>query len=86
MSRQERFGRGIVCPSCHANRLSINLLSLFLYSAYSTLGDWRIVIVGPRQVTHIPHVLDILFSLAYTPGGKDQRLLVYLPKNTGNMV
>ena len=40
---------------------------------------------SPRQVTHVPPVWDILLPLAYTPDRRDQRILVYLPKDTGKV-
>ena len=37
---------------------------------------------SPRQVTHLPHERDILLPLAYSPHRRDQRLLMYHPKDT----
>ena len=37
---------------------------------------------SPQQVTHSPLVWDLLLPLDLTPGRKDQRLLVSLPKDT----
>ena len=36
---------------------------------------------SPRQVTHLPPVWNILLPLAQTPDRRDQRLLLYHPKD-----
>ena len=38
---------------------------------------WR-----PRQVTHLPPVCDLLLPLVLSPDRRDQRLIVYHPKET----
>ena len=41
-------------------------------------------LVSPLQVTHLPPVWDLLLPLA-SPDRRDHRLLVSLPKDTGNV-
>ena len=41
-------------------------------------------LVSPVQITHLPPLWDLLLPLAYTPDRRDHRLLVSLPKVTGN--
>ena len=57
------------------------------YSCWHVLCQIKVSAVArerwsPRQVIHLPPVWDILLPLAYTPGRRDQRLLVSLPKDT----
>ena len=42
-------------------------------------------VISPLQVTHLPPMWDILLPLTKTPDRRDQRVLMYLPKDTGDV-
>ena len=60
------------------------------FSSHVGIGSSSQVLEGAtatstRQVTHLPSVWDIVLPLEHSPERREQRVIVYHPKCTGNV-